>query len=47
MSTIKNGQITLYCCFNKIIKKLGNSLKSTAWSQKQTLEMCVMQNTSI
>ena len=34
MSTIKNGQILLYCHFNKIIKEPGNSFVSPALSQK-------------
>ena len=34
MSTIKNGQILLYCHFNKIIKESGTSFQSPALSQK-------------
>ena len=34
MSAIKNGQIVLYCHFNKIIKEPGTSFKSPAFSQK-------------
>ena len=34
MSTMKNGQISLYCCFNKIIKGPGTSFQSPALSQK-------------
>ena len=34
MPTIKNGQILLYCHFNKIIKGPGTSLQSPAFSQK-------------
>ena len=34
MSTIKNGQILLYFCFNKIIKGSGTSFQSPALSQK-------------
>ena len=34
MSTIKNGQILLYCHFNKIIKGPGTSFQSPALSQK-------------
>ena len=39
MSTIKNGQILLYCHFNKIIKEPGTS-SSLQHSAKNTLEMC-------
>ena len=34
MSTIKNGQILLYCHFNKLIKGPGTSFQSQALSQK-------------
>ena len=34
MSTIKNGQILLYCHFNKIIKGPGTSFQSPTLSQK-------------
>ena len=34
MSTIKNGQISLYCHFNKIVKGPGTSFYSPALSQK-------------
>ena len=34
MPTIKNGQILLYCHFNKIIKGPGTSFQSPAFSQK-------------
>ena len=34
MSTIKNGQILLYCHFNKIMKKPGTSFQSPVFSQK-------------
>ena len=34
MSTIKNGQILLYCHFNKIIKGAGSSFQSPVLSQK-------------
>ena len=34
MSTIENGQILLYCHFNKIIKEPGTSFQSAAFSQK-------------
>ena len=35
MSTIKNGQISLYCHLNKIIKGPGTSSQSPALSQKR------------
>ena len=34
MSTIKNDQISIYCHFNKIIKKPGTSFQSPALSRK-------------
>ena len=34
MPTIKNGQILLYCHFNKIIKEPGASFQSPASSRK-------------
>ena len=34
MSTIKNGQISLYSHFNKIIKGPGTTFQSPAFSQK-------------
>ena len=34
MSTMKNGQISLYYCFNKIIKGPGTSFQFPALSQK-------------
>ena len=34
MPTIKNGQILLYCHFNKIMKGSGTSFQSPAFSQK-------------
>ena len=40
MSTIKNGQILLYCCFNKIIKGPGTSFQSPALSQKYVRNAC-------
>ena len=40
MSTIKNGQILLYCHFNKIIKGPGASFQSPALSQKQLRNVC-------
>ena len=44
MSTIKNGQILLYCHFNKIIKEPGTSFQSLRHSVKNMLEMFVIQN---
>ena len=40
MSTIKNGQISLYCHFNKITKESGTSLQSPALAQKQVRNVC-------
>ena len=40
MSTIKNGQISLYCHFNKIIKGPGTSFQSPAASQKHFRNVC-------
>ena len=40
MSTMKNGQISLYCCFNKIIKGPGTSFQSPALSQKHVRNVC-------
>ena len=40
MSTIKNGQILLYCRFNKIIKKPGTSFQSPAFSLKHVRNVC-------
>ena len=40
MLTIKNGQILLYCYFNKIIKEPGTSLQSPAFSQKHVKSVC-------
>ena len=34
MSTIKTGQILLYCHLNKIMKEPGTSFQSPAFSQK-------------
>ena len=34
MSTIQNGQILLYCHFNKIMKEPGTSFQSTAFMKK-------------
>ena len=38
MSTIKSGQISLYCHFNKIVESPGN---------KNTLKMFVVEHTSV
>ena len=40
MSTTKNGQISLYCHFNKIIKVSGTSFQSPALSQKHVRNVC-------
>ena len=40
MSTIKNGQILLYCHFNKIIKEPGTSFQSPAFNQKHIRNVC-------
>ena len=40
MSTITNGQILLYCHFNKIMKEPGTSFKSPAFSQKHAKNVC-------
>ena len=40
MSTIKNGQILLYCHFNKILKEPGTSFQSPAFSQKHVRNVC-------
>ena len=40
MSTIKNGQVSLNCHFNKIIKEPGTSSQSTAFSQKHVRNVC-------
>ena len=36
----KNGQISLYCLFNKIIKGSGTSFQSPALSQKHFRNVC-------
>ena len=41
MSTIKNGQISLYCYFNKITKGPGTSFQSPALSQKHVRNVCL------
>ena len=40
MSVIKNGQISLYYHFDKIIKGSGTSLQSPALSQKHGRNVC-------
>ena len=40
MSTIKNGQILLYCNFNKIIKEPGTIFQSAAFNQKHVRNVC-------
>ena len=40
MSTIKNGQISLYCHFNKIIKGPRTSCQLPALSQKHVRNVC-------
>ena len=40
MSTIKNGQISLYCHFNKIIKGPGTNFQRLALSQKHLRNVC-------
>ena len=42
MSTIKNGQISLYCHFNTIIGP-GTSFQSPALSQKHVRNVCRTQ----
>ena len=40
MSTIRNGQFSLYCYFNKIIKMPGTSGHSPRLSQKHVRNVC-------
>ena len=40
MSTIKNDQTLLYCCFNEIKKEPGASFQSPALSQKHVGNVC-------
>ena len=40
MSTIKNGQILLYCYFSKIIKEPATSFQSPAFSQIHVRNVC-------
>ena len=37
---MKNVQILLYCCFNKIMKGPGTSFQSLALSQKHVRNVC-------
>ena len=37
---MKNGQISLYCHFNKIIKGPGTSFQSPALNQKHIKNVC-------
>ena len=46
LATIKDGQISLHCHFNKFMKRPGTSFQSSALSQN-ILEMFVIQHTSI
>ena len=47
MSTIKNGQISLYCHFNKIIKGPGTNFQSPELNQKynRNFEILIMTRT--
>ena len=40
MSTIKNGQVSLCCHFNKIMKGLGTSFQFPVLSQKHDRNVC-------
>ena len=40
MSTMKNGQISLYCHFNKIIKEPGTSFQSPAFAKNYVRNGC-------
>ena len=40
MSTTKNGQISLYFHFNKMIKEPGTSFQSPTFSQKDVRNVC-------
>ena len=44
MSTSKNGQISLYCHFNKTIREHGTSFQSAALSQKHVRNVCHTAN---
>ena len=47
MSTIKNGQISLYCYFNKTIKAPGTSFQSPALGQKHVRNVCHMSHSTL
>ena len=40
MSTIKNGQISLYCHFNKNIEENRTNFQSSALSQEHARNVC-------
>ena len=40
MSTVKNGPISLYCHFNKILKEPGTSFQSPVLNQKHVRNVC-------
>ena len=40
MSTMKNGQISQHCNFNKIIKAFATSFQSPAMSKKHVINGC-------
>ena len=40
MPTIQNGQISLYCNFNEIIKGSGTSFQPAALRQKYVRNVC-------
>ena len=46
MLTIKNGHISLYCHFNKIVKRPGTTFQSPTFSQKLVRKMFVIQLSS-
>ena len=46
MSTFKNGQISLYCNLNKIVKRPGTSFQSPLLSQKH-VRKCFSYNTLV
>ena len=47
MSTIKNGRISLYCHFNKIIKDAGTSFQSPALIPKHVRNVCNTRHQSL
>ena len=47
MSTVKNGQISLYCHFNKTMKRPGTSLQLPALSQKHVRKVSHTTNTLV